>query len=165
MRSRLPHPLPPPFPWLLLPTPALGARPPDHGLPAGGGRRRWGRRSPTSPVPASPEDPGRAASAVPYLRGSGQQRRLKGARRQPAGDWQRRDDEQPEGERRPRSALHLGQAGGGRLALGAVRGRLGGEGQAGPRGGAFTRGGDWRGGAGAGRRWGGTRKAPRAAEV
>ena len=71
---------------------------------------------------------------MPYLRGSGQQRRLKGARRQPPGDWQGRDDEQPEGERRPRSALHLGQAGGGRRAAGFGGGAAGRRGPSWPEG-------------------------------
>lgn len=49
--SRLPRPLPPPFPWELLPTTPspLGARPPVHGLPAG----RWKASMQTLPSQVS----------------------------------------------------------------------------------------------------------------
>lgn len=65
------------------------------GLP-GGSVRRGGR-----------------APALPYLRGLGRLWQLICNRHQPPGGRQHREQEQPEGKRRRRRALHFGQAGGG----------------------------------------------------
>lgn len=56
----MPPSTPPPFPWVLFPTPPWEARTPAHGLPAGGQTRRWRCRGSTAP--ASPEGPDRGVA-------------------------------------------------------------------------------------------------------
>lgn len=78
---------------------------------------KYGDADAAVPRPRSPggsaRRSGRAAPPLPYLRGSRWRWRLKGACLQPPGGRQRRKQEEPEGERRHPSALHLGLAGGG----------------------------------------------------
>jgi hypothetical protein len=69
-----------------------------------------GGNNPGLPKGSSRGTASRTRPALPYLRGSGR-RRLGGAGCQPPCGRQRHEQQQPEGERRGRNALHLPQPG------------------------------------------------------